>query len=352
MNQDQNSVQQWLRNTITFLLCVLIFSSCYEEYEIEITSEPVLGLWVDSRVNDQICVCVARSTYTSENYLSDRDTLIDESTTVDLFVNGSKYEVLKREKIATGLPVFIGSYVIKEGDLLRIEAKHPKYGMAFSEVRVPYKVPIESSEISIDSLAVISRYNKYAIQDKDKYFYDCSGSLRVSIMYTDPKEYQNYYKIYFGLNSDIGRPQNYNVRDTKILCFDPIFKESVPDFKGELGEFEGIMYPPYSDRSISGKTHKLTFIVKLNHYTLSRDYHTDSKLRFYLCSVNEESFKSALSEWNDSKTVTGELGRLGLGDPRWRYSNVSTNSGQVSVWSYCEENLGLDSFLYNYISSK
>lgn len=56
------------------------------------------------------------------------------------------------------------------------------------------------------------------------------------------------------------------------------------------------------------------------------DRYFDLGLVLYLSSISDSFYKYANYQWQVTDGIVGDLGDVGLGDPIWGYSNVSTGA--------------------------
>lgn len=71
----------------------------------------------------------------------------------------------------------------------------------------------------------------------------------------------------------------------------------------------------------------------------------DCGINFYLTSVSRSYYNHAVYRWNVEEGIIGDLSDVGLAEPQWRYSNVSTGAGAGAAQSSAKCTVSLAGFL-------
>ena len=126
----------------------------------------------------------------------------------------------------------------------------------------------------------------------------------------------------------------YSYGTTMWLDYDaePLFTEHVSSLESAVSETSG--YTFFSDRMIAGKTYPLHIRLVNVCYPVSADNNFDSNksyVKFVLSSISESYYKHVISVWESNDGINGILGGVGLADPVWECSNVSTGAGVISA---------------------
>ena len=110
---------------------------------------------------------------------------------------------------------------------------------------------------------------------------------------------------------------------------EPLFSEHVGALEAIVSDTDG--YTVFSDRQISGKSYTIHFSIPGCHY-VCRDI-TQPRVSDYVMKLSHISAgynNYMMSLWATTEGVNGILGNVGLGNPVWEHSNVSTGAGIIS----------------------
>jgi hypothetical protein len=273
--------------------------------------------------------------------------LTDKDASVSLYVNDQYVEDLKYKQYldskffwADLIRHWESTYAPKEGDKVRIVATSNEYGDAEAEVVVPYATPIDSFDA------------QQFIESEDENILNGVMSL------TDPGDCTNYYLV--GMTT-VSQPavveteevwdataQEYVTSEHKYYVYtdgrggigvgldftsDPLFSEHMTVLESVFTENDS--YGMFSDRQISGQSYSLQLKCQglgfsiYNPKQIDELYHL--KLRFYLYTISESYYKHLLSVWQRNEGIVGGIGNMGLGEPIFEASNVSTGAGVVAA---------------------
>lgn len=321
-----------LRYIIPVLL-VPFLTACYEDFNPEIDTDPVLCLNSLITAGEPIEVRVTH-TWRFNDEKSERNHEVADAV-VTVFAN---------EKVVGP------DYPAKEGDRIRIIARSPAYGTASAEVTVPYATPIGKVTVS----PVVT---DIWMGDKDFYHYemfaDVTFNLSIELDVNDPAGTDNYY--HFGYN--------WSGRDTDgspTLSIGHFEYNSEPIFREHIGLFETVMenddtdFVFFSDRQFAGRTYTLHLKFSHNSFNVKSRYYDDALLEcgvnLYLTTVSQSYYNWAVYKWNADEGIIGDLSDIGLAESKRGYSNVSTGAGVVAAKAAVKYTLSLKDFLQKTLS--
>lgn len=311
------------------ILSVFLLTGCYEDFNPEIDTKPVLCLNSLITAGEQIKVNVTH-TWMFNDEKSERNHNVTDAVVT----------IIANEKIVSP------DYLPKEGDKIRIVAESPTYGTATAEVIVPYATPIGKVNVS----PMVTDIWK---GEEDFFHYemlaDITFNLNIEMDVNDPAGTDNYYQFGYDWSGQAadGSPTlsigkfEYNS--------EPIFKEHVGVFETVMGNDEDTGFVFFSDRQFSGKTYTLHLNFSDNVFRVeSQDYNEsqlDCRVNLYLVTVSQSYYNWAVYKWNVDEGMTGELSDIGLAESKWGYSNVSTGAGVVAAQSSSRFTINLKEFL-------
>lgn len=325
----------FLNKLLPMLLAVAV-SACYEDFIPTADTTPVLCLNSLITAGQPVEVEVSH-TYMYNN--PDTDISVYDAV-VTVYVNGEAVD---------------GSYVAAEGDRIRIVAESARYGRAEAEVTVPACVPIADLQFTPYDIS-------YWKESGPGMIADISFNLRIDLTFDDPGRQVNYYRYsYIGYNKHADADDIYmdSGNDAyKAFCalylgsFD---YEAEPLFGEHIGVFESIMggdsygFTLFSDRQINGRRYTLHLQYDNMVYTVTtREYDEellDCGLELMLSAVSPSYYNWCNYEWQCNNGPLGDLGDVGLGEPIWGYSNVSTGAGVVAAQSIAVRTISFKDFI-------
>lgn len=323
-------------------------SSCFSEFDPKIDSTPVLCMNSNIVEGEPIWLQLTRTWRWDEGDPgSTLDISVDDAT-VDLYVNGEFKERLTaavREPSAefydpTKGPEkgFEAEYIPQQDDHIRLVATSKKYGEATAETVVPRQVSI--SKVDVTPLNVTYWGNE------DGTTAGAMFDLDIQMHFTDPAESTDYYLFSYGSENTFN---GYIYDENDVLVgsygdylsinaysldsnYEPLFSEHVSVLESVVASNSG--YTIFSDRQISGRTYPL----HIHMTNIGWNYHSDvgavDELQCYLVlnlnKISEDYYRHVLSVWVANDGIAGSLGSVGLGEPVFESSNVSTGAGVVS----------------------
>lgn len=321
------------------ILSVFLLTGCYEDFNPEIDTKPVLCLNTLIKAGEPIEVEVTHTWMFN-----------DEKSERNHDVKDAIVTVLVNERI-------VGSdYLPKEGDKIRIVAESPTYGMATAEVIVPYATPVGKVKFS-PVVTNIWKDNKYLYPYE--MFADITFNLSIEMDVNDPAGTDDYYQFGYNWSSPhIDEEQdeeywNYNNTMLQLGSFEynsePIFKEHIGVFETVMGNDEDTDFVFFTDRQFPGKTYTLHLNFYDNSFRIKSQVYDESLLdcevHLYLTTVSQSYYNWAVYKWNVDEGITGDLSDIGLAESKWGYSNVSTGAGVVTAQSSSKFTIELKEFL-------
>ncbi len=330
-----------LRYLFTLAL-VLFLTGCYENFEPNIETSPVLCINSLITAGEQIEVKVSH-TWMFNNENGGKNHSVDDAKIL-IYANG----MLQTE-----------NYIPKEGDNIRIVAESKKYGNAEASVTVPEAVPVNS----VDFSPVVLNVWKNTDQPMSE---DLTFNMKISMNIVDTHSSDDYFKLDYNWASPTGNEDsegNYNASHAPYTSFslgsfeyktEPIFKEYIGMFESVMGNDDEALLI-FSDRQFSRKdyTLKLQF-NNASYHVESPEYNSelyDCCITFYLATVSRSYYDRAIYVWQRDSGVIGDLGDLGFAEPIWGYSNVSTGAGIVAARSFATYTLNLKDFIQQTLNS-
>lgn len=356
------NMRRFFRKYILPLILSLVLTSCFSDFEPDIESKPVLCMISNISDGDSIKVSLTHTWRWSDKTESgsencpwgsdgklDSDLLV-KNAQVKLYVNDEYKETLKFSKgiggsgsypddgiiyrwddypwTTTGYVYYIAEYIPKCGDNIRLEAESDEYGSACAEVTVPQTVEIDSVDYTI------SNFEDRNSTLSEFYIFD----MNLSMWFSDLGNETNYYMFdtsssgYFKGEDDQGIEYKESVtfRDETD---DPLFTEHVSAIDHVLAETSG--YSFFSDRQISGKSYPLHVRLEGVSYQIDNRLATpdmeNSYISLILYSISPSYYRHVISVWAANDGIVGSLGDVGLAEPVFAASNVSTGAGVVSA---------------------
>lgn len=319
---------------------VALLTGCYTDFNPDQYSEPVLCLNSVITAGEPVTVSVLHTWRYNDNEGYDNHEVKD--AVVSIYANGE----------------LIGSdYLAKEGDEIRIIAVSERYGSAEASVKVPLATPIVKAEF-IPSAVIAST------EGPDRFTADLRFSFQVRLTIPDRDTDTNYFRLaynpfydewtedeghdYIDPYEEYNGPSSYFSPGTMDYNSDPIFREHIGIVESMLGGYEDL-WLFFTDRMFSGKDYTLTLRFDDAWFRTDapefEDDLFDSGITFGLMSVSRSYYDRMNYLWQKNSGMIGELSDIGLADPVWGYSNVSTGAGIVVARTLTTYELNLKDFL-------
>lgn len=317
---------------LPLIILPLTMTGCYEDFDPKIDTKPVLCINSNITAGEPIKVNLSRSWVYADN----QDVFLRPGeATAKIYVNGQ---------------LMPEDYIAAEGDEIHIVAESEKYGNAEASVKVPVAVPFSEVKISTDT--------KYSLRDVNQPMTFLTGfDLRVIAQIQDDPATDNYFQIGYtaACPTGLGEDADWDTESYAHLSLGSFDDSFEPIFIEHIGVFESVMADGYtnmmtfSDRQFAGKNYNLNMILKnMGYYVLAPEYNPelfDCTVTFYLVTISRSYYDRILYLWQRDSGVLGDYGDLGLADPIWGYSNVSTGAGVVAARSYSSFTVSLRDLL-------
>lgn len=333
-----------LKHILIIGTLMFLTTGCFTNFEPDIKSTPVLCMNSTITPGDTIDVLLTRTWRWDEDTVSSKEYIINDAD-VKLYVNDEYKEQLSFSKLPNSNPYtseyrqygYRSTYIPEEGDKIKLTAHSEKYGDASAEVAVPHSIDITRVEYDhpvFDSAPEGSQ--------KSYHF-----SLNLLIWFTDRPSTTDYYM--FG--TDVSNPKNYYIPNpdgtlgedcyARVYYYninydrEPLFTEHVSPLESAVSETSG--YSIFSDRQISGKDYPLHISIENINYTINNPENNPeldtASINLNLDVISQSYYNHVLSVWAHNDGINGILGDVGLADPVWDGSNVSTGAGVVAAKS-------------------
>ena len=315
---------------------MMLLASCYEIFEPDIDSVPVLCLNSRIAVGQPIHVSVSHTWSYADQSLDPNHEVAD--AVVQIYVNGILAE---------------DDYLPKEGDLIRIVAESPTYGDAEAEVFVPSATPIEADKIAPTIREI--RYYESDAQDGDM-IADISFDLSIEMTITDLDLQNNYFMFAWQsfnqeeISDDADDPAEafgWSIGSFEYNS-EPIFKEHIGEFETVIGS-DDIPFTYFTDRQFAGSHYTLHLKFTDCVYIINMDDYDENLLDcgviLYLKAISESYYNMVLYRWNADHGIIGDLSDIGLAESKWGYSNVSSGAGVVTAENVSYLRINLKEFL-------
>ena len=301
----------------------LLLSGCIEDFTPDVDFTPCLCLNSLITAGEPVEVEVTHTWLYSDVYGASHHDVND--ATVTIYANG----------VAVG-----PDYLPAEGDRIRIHAESPTYGEAEAEVTVPVSVPAQLGKPVIDKVASWGGAEASDV--------GVQMNMRVEMDVPDPADTIQYYLLTYSDLVPNGIAPVLFSSGTFVYQAEPIFSEHIGVVDVISGnDSDGFTF--FTDRQFSGKTYTLNlcfddmqYSVKLADYT---DELLDCGLIFTLGSISESYYNWLCYRWNIDNGTLSDIADVGLGDPVWGYSNVSTGAGVVAACAKRSYTVSLGAFL-------
>ena len=316
---------------------------CETDFHPKTDTKPVLCLNSLITAGEPIEINVTHTWVYTDEYAAKNHSV--EDAEIQIFANGIEVDQDFRPK---------------EGDRIRIEASSRAYGYAEAEVTVPYAAVPADLDYSVK---VTSTYAE-ELTDRGltaRIEFDINASTEIT---ADRKAY-SYYRIgsepFPKENTsreyiDSWWPEEYpkdpyqTVSKGMFRPVDPILREYVSDFEEILG-YSGVGDENafFSDRGFEGLSRRIYFRFEGCGYSVSGLKAGEPVINcgydVTLYTISESYFNWAMYYWQWGDGLIGEFADMGLADPIWGYSNVSTGAGVVAAQSSRTLTIDLRDFL-------
>lgn len=325
-------------HSLFFIFLPLLLTGCYQDFDPKIDIKPVLCLNSLITAGEPINVRVSRTwVYTDES--GEKDHSVSDAT-VSIYINGSLVD---------------SGYIPAEGDRIRIHASSPNYGEAEAEVTVPVATEICGFECNTKVTDLSATQTPGLGMNANLQF-----DINITLDLKDSKDTDDYHRLAYCIFNpeDDGtweddqeyptRSSNYGyLSEGYFEALDPVFYQQVDPFEDMMnGSYHTLFF---SDILYNGEEKPLTFGFSSNIFRLSgwdgdlADLECGWDLTLY--SISESYYNWLAYDLQDESFVFGDLTDMGLAEPIWGYSNVSTGAGVVAAQSSTTVTIDLRDFL-------
>lgn len=325
-------------NKIYPLFFIFFLTGCFDDFKPDVSTKPVLCINSLITAGEPIDVSVTHTWfYTDEASIENHEA---DDAVVTIYVDGE---------------IVASDYLPKEGDTIRIVAESRKYGDAEAEVTVPVSVPI----VSLTWEAEVTDFQEWGNINQSTY--DFRMNLHARLKFKDPQGADNFYQFaYVDFPKD---PSTDEITYLQNLNFysGTFYYESEPIFSEHIGELDAMTnavaygFSFFTDRQFSGDYYTLNLQYGGMHVYIGNGkpgvVPDDFGLEMTLSSVTESFYKWSNYLWHEDDGSIGDLADIGLADPMWGYSNVSTGAGVVAAQSKTTMSINLRDSLTDYLSS-
>lgn len=219
-------------------------------------------------------------------------------------------------------------YIPSIGDSVIIIADSQRYGHAEGSTVIPSSPEISKIEAKFAGIdAYFAEYGEYLYVDID-------FGMEVMLTLHDPSGTENFYELC---------TSSYPYPDDSPERFYPgkIEYEAEPIFSEHIGVFETMMgiepssFTFFTDKQIDGQDYTLKlrysggFFQGTFHNGIPESYSVDFNI--ILKAISPSYYRWAAYQWHITEGLTGDLSNIGLADPLWGYSNVSTGAGVIAA---------------------
>lgn len=328
-----------LKKLIITLSPVLLTAGCYSDFNPDYYSEPVLCVNSVITAGDTVKISISHTWRYDQP--SDGEDVLDAE--VDIYVNGQLQS---------------SPYVANEGDEIRIVAHSIKYGDADATVKVPNSVSIGNVDINP------TRMNAGINQYDDGYFaawVDGDMTIRIPIICGNPSPnffrlgYDSYHPEWIEDEDPDDSEEGWHYGSMSYLdpgsldyYSDQIFKEHMGIYESAMGGYQDLQLF-FTDSMFADGTYTLT--LKLEDFKFMAEAKDiteslyDCGITFRLMAISQSYYDRLNYIWQKNSSIIGDLSDLGMSDPVWGYSNVSSGAGVVAAKAVTTYNLNLKNFI-------
>ena len=316
-----------LKKTIPLLIIPVLLTGCYESFDPKIDTASVLCLNSLITAGSPIDVKVSR-TWVYTDQAGAKYHSVDDAV-VRIYVNGDLVD---------------SGYIPEEGDHIRISASSMRYGHAEAEVTVP--VASRISDVDFDN-----KIESLWMKDTSGWGINASIQFGVNISMTldDPEDVENFYLLSYDTFSNESYHSSFSSGYFESL--DPVFNEQTSSFEEVMNYSAYNMF--FADRLLNRETDAIDFGFTPCFFELSgwkgdpADIECGWDITLY--SISESYYNWLAYCWQTDGIVFGDMGDIGLSEPIWGYSNVSTGAGVVAAQSSVIVRIDIKDFLLNAI---
>ncbi len=321
-------------------------TACYTEFDPNIESNPVLCMNSEIKPGEPITIFLTRTWNWAEGDENRLDINVRDAE-VNLFVNGELKEKLTQTVIQNpsyhpGGPYppqrecYQSEYIPESGDIIRLEATSVRYGDATAAVTIPYPVPLDKIETQLADCVVNGNISDYPVISQGCIL---QMNLKLLAYFSDPYTSTDFYDLKVDYSSYTNQEDDTFAFVNSYIEIDfsgePLMTEHVSVLESTIALTSG--YTVFSDRQING----LTYPVHIGFNNFSFVYRNPSNIpepkecgiQVILRHIDPSYYKHVISVWEANDGIVGALGGVGLANPVYPYSNVSTGAGVVAAYA-------------------
>ena len=335
-----------LKKIIIASLPFLLYG-CREDIEPLIDTRPVLCLNSLITAGKPIEVSVTRTwVYTDSKGGNDHSV---SDAKVSIYANGN---------------LVSDDYLAQEGDIIRIEAYSNTYGSAWAEVTVPLATPISNVKytptlkdlwyndreewgVSLDLTFDISTTLSIPNDPQANLFYDLDFTTFSPANEKD-SDSTDYYDAHGELLRWYTQPSEVHFYGGSFILRDPFFSEYVGAFD-DMMDWADIYASFFSNHQFKGTTQDIHVDFQDCSFRITQWDRNPELLEcgyvFTLYSISESYCKWLNYRWQSDQSLMEEIIDIGLAEPMWGYSNVSTGAGVVAARSSRTVSINIKDFL-------
>lgn len=333
----------------------LLLTGCYEDFDPQIDAKTVLCINSLISAGEPIEVSVTHTwVFTDEK---DRQDHLVNDATVKIYANGNLTD---------------STYRAQEGDVIKIEAYSPTYGAAEAEVAVPVATQI-SDIIFSPSLT----HYWYVDHNEWGLGFDMDFDLAITISIPNDYNAERFYSLKFSPfvpdddsvssgsedNDDdtdsrlrwSTPPSSVNFYEGQIYCNDPFFTEFVSTFDDVMDYGSQSDCAFFSNAQFDGESEDLHIGFHGCNFRISQWDRNPELLecgiKITLYSISKSYYNWINYSWQSDESIMADFINVGLAEPIWGYSNVSTGAGVVAAQSCTVATINLREFLEKTLSS-
>lgn len=326
---------------ISPLILLMSLTGCYQDFDPYIDTKPVLAINSLITAGEPIEVQLSHTWVYNNVAASEADHSVTDATLL-IYVD----DILVDE-----------NYTAREGDHVRIVADSPKYGHAEAEVTVPLSAEGRILDV-IPHIDNIYSYDYDELEMRAEIYFSMDITLEVK----DDSERSDWYQLDFSTfclgnvaPDDYWDPWGENPLMRSVLYMGSLDYDAVPLFSEHIGGVETVMgsgasgFTFFTDRQISGKPYKMYLSFSNACYSVTSDVYDESMFEcgyeVRLISVSQSWYNWHNYLWQRNGGTIGDYSDLGLCDPIWGYSNVSTGAGVVAARTITDFTIPLTDFI-------
>lgn len=318
-----------MKNNVIYVviaLCLMMMTACekiiyLDKDDIEIKTVVNAMLYADSTAVVNVTRSKSIVDYMPENYHG-------EDAEVRLYVNGAFVE-----KLTFSDSCFVGDYILRQGDEVRVEVERPNVKTTVAQTYIPYAAEI--IEVQVDS---VTTYLFSDIYTESQFVYDsvqeawvmslchdlhadhiARAELSVAVTFQDGTHEGECYRL-----CDLTPTKNYRAFMTST---DTIISGYIDSNEFGFEETFNNRYMVFDDRAINGMCYTMNLDVVYNYSGFTDSFYnllTYNPLSMSFCSISRDYYYYAVS-LNKYEDQGFNL----FAEPIQVYSNVENGIGVV-----------------------